>query len=202
MDGAPWHEPAVAICRGKDKAIAAMARYVWSGAVWTQSRLAACKLSSTAICQACKGATGTMSHRVKCCPVWDRERAEVPTETKELWAEGDAFVERGLIARRNITHNIPCVGPLTIEWIDGNAISAASGDISVDGSGLLFPWLSELSRCGWGVVATCGRQLTAGFYGTLPGDKQTVPRAELWGIYEALKWAVNFPNNQRPQESC
>ena len=130
-----------------------------------------------------------MSHRVKSCPLTDRERADLPPTVKEEWYRGEAFVERAFIPRHEVTADIPPVGPMVYGWYKDVVLPTATGDIAVDGSGLLFPWLPELSRCGWGVVAVNGQNLLGGFYGSLEGYRQTVPRAELWAIYEALRWA-------------
>ena len=93
-------------------------------------------------------------------------------------------------ARTEATGNIPVITDGLRGELEGTIDGRPSGDIAVDGSGMMFPWLKELSRCGWGVVATCGFTLRGGIFGALDGPKQTVPRAELQAIWEALKWAV------------
>ena len=65
-----------------------------------------------------------------------------------------------------------------IPWITGN--------IFVDGSGSAFRWLWEAVRVGCGVAQVTGREFIGGFYGTLAGDNQTVPREEMVAIARAL----------------
>ena len=58
-----------------------------------------------------------------------------------------------------------------------------------DGSGGRFSSDPRVRRCGWGAVkldtVTCA--CPGGFWGTLPGQAQTVPRAELFAIWFVLK---------------
>ena len=59
-----------------------------------------------------------------------------------------------------------------------------------DGSGGEYTSDPRLRRCGWGFVLQQGESLQNGMYGTLPGVRQTVPRAEITAATQALNHSV------------
>lgn len=78
------------------------------------------------------------------------------------------------------------------ECADATASERAASEggllVGTDGSGGQYSACPVRRREGWGVAvfATGGRPL-GGFYGSVPNGAQTVPRAELMGLFVALK---------------
>ena len=76
--------------------------------------------------------------------------------------------------------------------------------IFLDGSGGRYSSDNRVRRCGWAWVQTDQSETyplwhTAGEYGTLP-DQQTVPRAEMWALYRALKALAECPEDHFQSE--
>ena len=59
--------------------------------------------------------------------------------------------------------------------------------VYTDGALRQYQWWKEANRAGWGIAQVSeDGNLELGCYGPLPGPIQTVPRAELYAICEAL----------------
>ena len=65
-----------------------------------------------------------------------------------------------------------------------------------DGSGGLYSSDPRRRRCGWGIARIFydplrpqNNTLTIGWYGALPTQNQTVPRAELWAVIVVIEFA-------------
>ena len=85
---------------------------------------------------------------------------------------------------------VPEVGPEVRRALREGGGAGLTGDIFTDGSGAISLYGDRLSRTGWAVVEVQGGREVDGVYGTLPGGRQTVPRAELYAIRVALALVV------------
>ena len=84
--------------------------------------------------------------------------------------------------------NIPMPQANHTIWYRGVNNSTFEGTrVYTDGALRQFQWWKEANRAGWGVAQVLENgDMEHGCYGPLPGPIQTVPRAELYAICEAL----------------
>ena len=73
-------------------------------------------------------------------------------------------------------------------WHRGGSKNTFGGTrVYTDGALKQLQWWKDANRAGWGVAQVLeDGTLEYGCYGPLPGPVQTVPRAKLYGICEAL----------------
>ena len=64
------------------------------------------------------------------------------------------------------------------------------GPICTDGAMRARWWRMASQRAGWDLAMLGGRRWALGLDGTLPGPDQSVPRAELFAVCEALRMAI------------
>eukprot|EP00973_Karenia_brevis_P085074 11808315-Karenia_brevis.AAC.1 len=50
----------------------------------------------------------------------------------------------------------------------------------------MYPWWPDLNRAGWCAAQVAHGKLVGGMYGTVPGQEQSVPRAELYALRAAM----------------
>jgi hypothetical protein len=148
-------------------------------------------------CQACGIGAGTWQHRLWVCPGQRQARAEVGMRhLQNLGAtapEGSLLWGRGLMA-----DPAAALPPVRREdhsefWLRGVVPDACmyTGLAFTDGSGGVYSQWPDLRRCGWaGVAVTHTGELRFGRYGPVPAAVQTTPTAELWALYQVVRYAV------------
>jgi hypothetical protein len=100
---------------------------------------------------------------------------------------------RGLVPAAMSTVNTPC--PVEEDLVYVGCSPAAAWPVGVyytDGSGGKYSSVPQLRRCGVGVACVEDEPLrfSWGCHSPLPGDRQTVPRAELFAIILIAKNAA------------
>jgi len=189
-----WHEPWRRLLRGSHGGLAAQQlgslAVVVAGQCWTQQRKQQAGLAQDAKCIVC-GREDTWAHRCYSCrglQQWpglqdfEALRAEVMQErtyTVSEWQQGLHLqgIDRPLMLE-------PCAGA---EAVESQGIEEKlSGCIYTDGSGLQ-PQHLELTRCGWAFVScSADGKVKRAEWGALPGDLQSVHRAEVYAILRVL----------------
>ena len=185
-------------------------RAIWSGTPWTQSQKYPIGLAKAPSCRVCGAEADTPGHRLHVCPglrdgFEGRDGMYVPTrlEDAQKWMQ-DKGVQHGTgcpdYDMMELTVGLPTEPtqlaapkdvPEVFFWGDWKSnLEDWSDTVFTDGSGYESS-IPELCRCGWAAiqVSATGLPLRA-VYGTLPGDRQTVGRAERYAILQAL---IYFP---------
>jgi len=187
-EGAWIHPARQAVLRG-DPVRGGCSRSVLVGGQWPQLRLFEGGLVGSELCQACKGSAGHRKHRHIECDAWCAERGQYLSDDVNLAkAEGlggEVVWERALFPVSRLPH-VPPVEPEKRRWYKGRAAACFSGQIYLDGSAHVYPWWEALNRAGWSAAQVEDGRLVAALYGTLPGEEQTVPRAELYSLRAVL----------------
>ena len=166
------------------------------GGQWPQARLAQVRAwQLSAECQLCKSAPGTAAHRFVCSATrptdgWPQPPAEAAPFLQEAPAARLAFLAtRGLAV---LDLPVPAANQEeALRWIIAPDDGVVVGGVwYIDGS-MIDGRYAGLARVGFGVLAVAadGRILAAGF-GTPPAWVRTVPGAEAWAIFVALRFSV------------
>ena len=130
-----------------------------------------------------------MDHLIYRCPGMQEARDRAGPKAKAAWELRDqevypnlpCFWERGLVPRDLFW---PTPHPEGLKLLEGGTQGHLphAGTVWTDGSGL-YPKDHRLRTCTWSVV-TPGMGWKAG---TLPGQQQTVYRAELFAVLQAIE---------------
>ena len=170
-----------------------------TGGQWPQVRLAKARhLETSDKCQLCHSATGTLLHRQECAIIKPNDGWGTPPTAAEL------FLQEMSVQRRDflVTNGLAVIDlPLPaasengqLRWLvapDGGALSDALWYI--DGS-LLDGHYGSHGRVGFGILALgADDQILAAGYGTPPAWITTVPGAEAWALYAALRHSITAP---------
>eukprot|EP00959_Pyramimonas_sp_CCMP1952_P289207 6048623-Pyramimonas_sp.AAC.1 len=161
------------------------------GGQWSQARLNQYGYASDGVCQYCLDCPGTLHHRLWCCPMLQQEREEA-VDSEVIQAaraapQSDLMFTRALMPRDALPRiSAPSMGDIW-SFAHGGDTAALTGDIYTDGSGLAPICWPEANRAGWGIAVMTGQTMRGIAYGLLPGHHQSVPRAELYAVTQALR---------------
>ena len=188
-----WIYPLREVILGKDIINGGCTRSVAIGGQWPQQRLEQQGYVSDSRCQACLQTVGALSHRHLSCPAIEADRLQWLEPSIAIAIRqglgGPSFRDRGLFP----VTSLPTVPPVQKEirrWMMNEPMDCLTQDVFLDGSAHQYPWFPDLCRAGWCAVQCRDGNLVGGFYGTLPGPQQTVPRAELYALRASLPFVL------------
>eukprot|EP00973_Karenia_brevis_P045411 6290497-Karenia_brevis.AAC.1 len=188
-----WLQPCRQVVLASDRVRGGCARSIMVGGQWPQQRLFDKGYVDSELCQACQEGPGTLKHRHLHCPVFHPQRRQhLDPEVFDAAVQqlgGDIFWERALYPISHLPY-IPPVGVEERRWMGDEPLAAFTNDVFLDGSGHNYFWLPSLNRAGWSAAQVDQGKLVGAMFGTLPGEEQTVPRAELYALRAVLPWVI------------
>ena len=179
---------------------AALLQTIGAGGAWSESRFADAGLWSSARCLRCGADRGTPLHAYWECPdnkcIEDDAVRDTQHLAKRALADGapECFWTRGVVpASWTATTPASEFNDHEMAWGNQNLFASSEGDVrwATDGSGGEHSDKPPLRRCGWAAIvarfdADNPESLEplefAARFGPLPSCKQTVPRAEAFGL--------------------
>ena len=114
--------------------------------------------------------------------------ARIATQTAD-----HEFWSRGLLSKSALPEMPPLGGPSVHVFRDDGG-GTLSGDVYTDVAMKARWWWQLSQRAGWGVASISGSRLLVGLYGPMPGSDQSVPRAELYAVIQALRITGAHPH--------
>lgn len=143
-----------------------------------------------------RGEQGTLWHRHWACKAIASEREQgvakaITDEATDALEEhaGHPLWSRGLLCMDQLP-TLPPIALETMHFYRNSAHGTLTGMVFTDGS-LKQRWRWKASeRADWSAISLDGRALSVGAYGPFPGPIQSVPRAELFAVAQALRMAV------------
>ena len=189
-----WLEPlrAIMLSRAAPRR-GGCARSVAVDGQWPQARLAEHGYVEDDRCQRCFLASGTLRHRHWKCPALEVSRSQnVDENALEMAAgswPGKCFWDHGLYPMSEFPY-VPPVREEQRRRLRGETLDFFTGNIFLDGSGHNSPHCESLNRAGWSAVCMDGIRVSGAMYGTVPGEDQDVPRAELYALRAVLPTVV------------
>ena len=193
-----WLEPIRATLKGLGAAAAGAVRTVVAGSFWSGPEREAKGKAVGHQCRYCEAEVDDWMHRYWRCPVCQDTRLahdvaeQVHLGSSEATRDAeDPFWARGLRVEPSLTqpkNELVCV-------YGGNQWAEWEGNIYLDGSGF-EPTSVALRRCGWSVVRMgAGGTVIKSMHGPLPGEVQTVPRAEHFALVMLVMVAQEAPQD-------
>ena len=162
---------------------------------WPRTRLFDAGKVEEPTCPRCKTAPETLLHRYWQCPANVDIQSPAFTDSERYRVLYDdstqCFWLRGLVPK---AWTAIAPDPVWKQRQQGVFVDCKpyGGDLFTDGSGGANTEDPRTRRCGWAVVAACqgpdgGARCIGALWGTLGEGIQTVPRAELYAVYMAIK---------------